>query len=194
MPPKSKLTESQWKDIIKRKLAGEQTRPLAREYGISDTAINKRVGLQCLQIKETANHIVAAERGLLEMPVSLQVQTMDYAAELRAMSSHMIEAARDSAATSKNMARVARVKSNMVVDNPVNDDDVELQGKLVKEIKEYQGAANLAYQIPMGLLQVNKENVPRLINVPEEDIPENTKKIIEMTDDELLSIATRRSS
>lgn len=175
MPPKSKLTDKQWHEIIKRKLAGEETRPLAREFGVSDTAIHKRVGLQCKQIKEAAECLVTAERKLSEIPVGLQIETLNYASGLRAMSGNMLESAIDSSATSKKLARMARVCMDKLKDDP-GEEDMEGHLLTLKAVDYMQTTANKANVIPMNLLLANKDNAGRLLDIPKSK--ENQEKTI----------------
>ena len=164
---KSKLTDAQWKEIISRVIAGEVIRELAKEFKISHTAINKRVGFQCKLVKQTAEQLVDAERKLSNMTASFQVETMNYASELRAMSSNMLGAGRASSATSKKLASMAE---QMAIKLQYRDDmtceEIENQLLLLKSVVALQNTANSANVIPASLLNINKATAEKLTELP----------------------------
>jgi len=194
MPPKSKLSDKQWQEIIKRKLGGEKTRPLAREYGITEGAIRQRVATQCTQIKETANQMLDVEAKFNSLPTSTQILTINYANELRAISSHMLKAGVDSSATSSKLASMARMMSvRLDYRDDMKAEEIEEQLLLLKSVAALQNTANTANIIPSSLLALNKDIAPKLINIPEGAFDAG-KKIVEMSDEELLSIASGSSA
>ena len=72
MARRSKLTEQQWNEILDRNLAGESIRSLAKEYGISAMAVQKKISLQAEKVKTVANQVVITEKAVSDLPVSLQ--------------------------------------------------------------------------------------------------------------------------
>jgi hypothetical protein len=147
----SKLTPKQWNEIEKRILGGEAVRKLAREYGISDTAINKRLSLQTKPVKKVANQLAAAELAMESLPVCLQVKVRTLADEMKDISTHLAGAARFGAMTSHKMAIIANAEAEKV--------DVEAPDKSIQQtenIARYTALANEAAKTGLNLLAANK--------------------------------------
>ncbi len=147
----SKLTPKQWGDIEKRVLGGEPVRKLAREYGLSDTAINKRLSLQTKPVKRVANQLAAAELAMESLPVGLQVKVRNLADELKDISTHLAGAARFGAMTSHKLAIIANSEAEKV-------DDSEPM-KTVEQLRNVGALTNLANEAAktgLTLLAANK--------------------------------------
>lgn len=154
MGRKSLLTETQWAELQKRLLNGEGGRVLAREYGISEAAIRKRLGAQCAQIKTVANQVVAADAAFKSLPIGAQTFAASLIDELKAISTHLAGAARFGAATSRRLAGIANAQVDKIDDtNPMDSQDV-LQG-----ISALTKMSNEASVIGLGLLAANKEMI-----------------------------------
>ena len=175
MPPKSKLTDAQWLDVFRRSLKGESTRDIAKDYGVSNTTIHNRVSLQCKDVKDVANSILATECKVSRLSPTLQIEAINYAHELKEMSSNMLGAGRASSATSKKLAAMAEqmaikleYRDNMTVE------EIETQLILLKSVVALQSTANSANVIPASLLAMNKAAAEKIIPTPdpeESDIP-----------------------
>lgn len=168
----SALTEKQWAEIQSRILAGEPVRVLAREYGVSDTALHKRLSLQVKLIKDVAQHVVAADAMFAALPVSLQVPTRSLIEDLKGISLHLAGAAKFGAATSHRLAGIANAQVAKIDDsNPMESQEV-LQG-----ISALTKMANEAGAMGMGLIAANKDTAKRMA---ESDAPGITliKRII----------------
>lgn len=164
MGRKSKLTESQWEEIKRRLLEGESGRSLADEYGVSETAIRKRVSSQVSEIKSVANQLASAQTALSKLPVSSQISAQTLAQRLVSISNHLASAADYGAATAHRLAGIAHNKIAEIDDaDPTGAKSVEA----LKGVAVLTKLANDASHIPMNLLAANKETVKSL-NEPED--------------------------
>lgn len=82
MRRRSKPTEQQWAEAERRVLGGESWRAVADGYGISETALRKRISPQVEQIKTVANQLVATEIALESLPISSQINAVNMATKL----------------------------------------------------------------------------------------------------------------
>ena len=154
MGRKSALTEKQWAAIEKRILEGEAVRALAREFDISEAAIRKRLGARTNDIKVVANQLVVAETAFSKLPISAQIGARTLADRLKAISMNLASAAEYGAATAHRLTGIAHAKVQEI-------DDADPFGKesaaALVGVTALTNLANLAAEIPMGLLKANKE-------------------------------------
>lgn len=158
MGRKSKLTDQQWADILRRiAVDGEAVRPIAREYGLTEAAIRKRLGAQSTQVKTVANQIVSAERALSALPISSQITAVNLASKLRAISDNLAAAAMHGAATAHRLNALANSEVAKV-------DDADPLGSLeaLKGVGVLSRLANESASVALNLLAANKETVVRL--------------------------------
>lgn len=156
MGRKSALTDKQWAEIQKRLLNGEAGRVLAREFGIAESAIRKRLGAQAKQIKTVALQVVAADEAFKSLPIGAQISARTLIDDLKAISTHLAGAGKFGAATAHRLAGIANAQVDKIDDaNPMESQEV-LQG-----ISALTKMSNEASQIPMGLLAANKEMINR---------------------------------
>ena len=148
----SKLTESQWETIERRLTMGESVRSLAKEYGVSPSAVSVRVSKHSAEIKDVAHQIVATEARLKALPVSAQVSAQTLANELREISANLATAANYSSRTSAKMARVANAQAERMSD----DEPDEGTAKTVMILTR---VANDAASIGLDLIAANKDTM-----------------------------------
>lgn len=149
----SKLTDAQWEQVGKRLLAGESTSALAREFGVSKTAISVRFSKRNETIKIVANQIVETERALSKLNVSEQMAARSLADSLKDISEHLAGAARYGAMTAHRLAGIAAQQVEKV-------DDAEPLTKSMQQLLGVQALtkmANGASEIGLNLLRANKE-------------------------------------
>lgn len=159
----SKLTESQWEELKARLSRGEKAADLAREYGVSKTAISARVSKRVETVKAVANQLVSAEDALRSLPVSEQVLALNLADELRAISMHAASAAKFGMATAHRLAAIAHGLVARI-------DDAEPMAS-VHELKAIAGlteVSNKAATIGLNLLAANKD---MLVAGAQPDVP-----------------------
>lgn len=164
----SKLTEKQWKEFERRHLAGEKLRPLAREFGISESAARERVSAQSKAIKSIANQIVETEQKLAALPITAQIHAKALADQLRSISSHLASAANYGAMTAHRIAGIVHSKIDQIDDfNPTGDDD---SMTALKQIAGLTRIANESADIGLNLLRANKETVDSINREAEEPL------------------------
>lgn len=152
----SKLTDRQWESIGKRLLAGESTSALAREFGVSKATISERFSERLGNVKDAANHIVAAEVALSKLNVSEQIAARSLADDLKAISMHLAGAARYGASTAHRLSGIANARAEQIDDASQFTED---GFKAMAEVSALTKLANSAAEIPLGLLKANKEKV-----------------------------------
>lgn len=150
----SKLTEKQWREIESRHLAGEKIRPLAREFKVSEAAIRARVSAQTKQVKSVANQMIAAECALKALPVSAQINALNLADQLRAISSHLCGAASFGAMTAHRLSGIANQRADRI-DGSEATTDADMDN--LKMIAGLAKVANESAEIGLNLLKANKE-------------------------------------
>lgn len=146
-----KLTEKQWAEVERRYLAGEGIRPLAREFGVSEGAIRKRVNTQTKPMRAIANQLAKAEMAFEELPVSTQVKVRSLADRLKGISEHAASAAEYGMMTAHRLSQMAHAEIEKI-GSTAGDGG----GSTVKSVMVLTAAANEASKIGLNLLTANK--------------------------------------
>lgn len=155
----SKLTDKQWADAEQRHLKGESIRSIAKLYKVAESTIRDKVSARVSEIKAVANQIVAADAGLRALPVSAQVSAISLADELKAVSGHLLGAARFGASTAHRLAGIANSKVAEIDDAaPIGEESMQA----LKGIAVLTRMANESSEIGINLLRANKETVDDL--------------------------------
>ncbi len=164
----SKLSDRQWADVEKRLLAGEIPAALAKEYGVDRAAITRRFSQQLRNVKEVANQILQTSSALKALPVAQQVQAINLADELKAISGHLASSAKHGAMASSKLnsmmhAEVQRFQdgaqeSILKGESPLTTESIEN----LKGIGALSRLANSASEIGLNLLKANKEAIDDL--------------------------------
>jgi len=150
----SKLSDKQWDTIRKRMLEGEKPADLAREYGVSKTAISNRVSKRADAVRTVANQIVTAERALGELSVSEQLQAVSLASKLRSIS--------DSLATAADLGAKTAMRLNALANSEVakvDDADPLASIASLRSVGVLTKLANDSASIAVNLLAANKDRV-----------------------------------
>ena len=79
----SKLSPAQWAEVFQRHLSGEPMRALAREFGMAENAIRRRISTQCAQVRGVAFALAAARIELAALPVADQHRALRMSAALQ---------------------------------------------------------------------------------------------------------------
>lgn len=179
----SKLSIEQWAEVTRRLAEGEKATELAKAYGVSKTAISNRVSKRAETVKAVANQLVAAEHELRSLPVSEQILTLNLADKLRSISNHAASAAENGMMVAHRLTGISRMLVERI-------DDADPAGSMadLKAVAAMGRIANDAAHIGLNLLAANKGTIP--ISEP----PDASRKMREMTDDDLLAIASRGSA
>lgn len=155
----SKLSPDQWKEVERRALAGETIRALAREFGVDEAAIRRRVSPHTPQVRRIAEKLADAQSELATLPVVQQYAALSLADELRQISTHLAGAARFGSATAHRLAGVAHAKVQEMDDaNPLSSESMEA----LKNVAALTKMANEAGALGMSLIAANKDRVNRL--------------------------------
>jgi hypothetical protein len=150
----SKLSEAKWEQIKKRLLAGEKAADLAREFGVSKSAISSRVSKRIETVREVAHKIVETESAIRELSIADQISAVSLADQLRAISGHLAGAANFGAATAHRLSGIAHAKVQEIDDAaPLNAESIES----LKGVSVLTEMANKASVIGLNLLSANKE-------------------------------------
>lgn len=154
MPRKSNLTDRQWDKLHKRLLAGEKAAQLAREFGVSKSAISARFSKRMENVKATASLIAAADEALEKLNLQEQVNAFSLADELRSISKHLAGAGRNGAMTAHRLAGLARFQAEKV-----DEIDPSKSSEALQNIAILTKLSNESAQTGLGLLAANKEFV-----------------------------------
>lgn len=161
MGRRSKLTEKQWHEMERRKLAGEKDGVLAKEFKISVSAIRFRFFDAHKNAKAVAHQLVSADMALRALPISAQITALNIADELRAVSMHLVGAAKYGSATAHRLAGIANAQVAKVDDaDPMKSQEV-LQG-----ISALTKMSNEASSIGLNLLAANRDRMKALDEMP----------------------------
>lgn len=150
----SKLTESQWEEVKRRRLNGETYDSLAREFKISKQAIIKKLGERIVTVKAVANQLVSALDNIGKLPAVDQLSALTLADELRAISTHAAGAAKFGMSTAHRLAGIA----NGLVQR-IDDADPASSMEDLKAVAAMGRIANDAAHIGLSLLAANKGKV-----------------------------------
>lgn len=174
MGRKSALTPEQWAEIDRRiLLEGESVFKLAKEFGVNESSIRRKVKPNKAEkaeqahshpeIRAMAERKVAADsevekvaRQIAQLPVATQRVVTDLAARLSNISGHLAGAAEFGAATAHRLAGIAHAKVQEIDDAaPLNDESVAA----LKGVAVLTKMANEASTIGVNLLAANKDRV-----------------------------------
>lgn len=173
----SKLTPDQWAEIQRRASEGEGARALAKEFGVDEAAIRRRVSPQTPRIKEVAAKLAEAQTALAELPVRQQYTAISLAEKLRNISTSLAAAAELGAATSHRLNALANTEVAKVDDaKPLESlDSLRSVGVLTK-------LANDSASIALNLLAANKEAVQKLNTLQPEEKPTPVRERMTLAD------------
>lgn len=168
---KKKITEAQWDEILNRQLSGESMRSIAKDYGITEGAIRKKIGTHSKQIKSVANQIVKVERTFEALPFGTQIKVRTLADKLKAISNHMAGAAEYGAATAHRLSQIANAQVEKI--DAVNPEQSMTE---LRTIASMQDTANKAAMIASGLIKEYGSDPVR--DIEEEPVRKMTKQEI----------------
>lgn len=148
----SNLSEEKWNELLRRLTAGEKAADLAREYGVSKSAVSKRVAKPAENVKAVVNQMLAAELALKTLPVSQRIIAVDLIDELRQLSMSTVQVAALGMRTAHRLAAIANEEVQKVGDadplkSAVSMKTVEWLGEIVRTHAS----------VGLNLLAANKE-------------------------------------
>ena len=124
MGRKSKLTDEQWQEVLRRKLRGETYRALAKEFGVGEATIRGGISAHAREIKGAAEQMVSVSRKVESMPISAQAEVITLAQFLRQGEQYLASAGMRGARVAERLNTVAERQMEKVdLDNPGNHKD-----------------------------------------------------------------------
>lgn len=160
----SKLTPAQWAEVERRAAAGEGARKLAKEFGIDEAAIRRRVSPQTPQVRSVAAKLAEAQTELATLPLRQQHLAVSLAETLVGISRDYASAAAISTKTGLRMHALANSEAQKVDDaDPLSSGSLDA----LKGIAALTKLGNEALVPASNLLAANKETVQKL-NSPQE--------------------------
>ena len=155
----SKLTPMQWETVYSRLMKGEKAADLAREYGMTKGRISQQFAQRCATVRETAEKLAQVELEVGRMTLTDQIMTRTLADELRAVSNHLVSAAKYGAQVAHRLSGIAASQADLVDDGDPSKSTKELQN-----IAVLQKIANSSAEVGLKLLGANRE-------LPEDEPP-----------------------
>lgn len=178
-----RLTPQEWVDLERASLGGESNVDLAAKYGISESAIRKRLGSsKDMKVEKAAQKIVEMRQELELLPPALQIRAYSIADALVQISRNLTLSAELGAKTAHRLSSIANTQAASI------DDDAPDPDKL-KMIHGLTETANKAAFQPLELIKAAKGSV--MDNTQEEVATIDPQKISSGAMHELL--AARRS-
>lgn len=154
MGRKSALTEKQWSDIERRMLDGASVRGLATEYGIAESAIRKKLSARTKDVKTVANQLATAEVAFSKLPISAQISARSMTDRLKGMMMSLTSAGESAAGVAQYATHLANVTIQKVDES---DPFSETSVQAIKGANALMAMANVAAEIPMGLIRAAKD-------------------------------------
>ena len=153
----SKLSPAQWAEVERRVAEGEAIRPLAKEFGVDEAAIRRRVSPQTPQVRRVAAKIAETQAELAALPVAHQHLAVSLADKLRNISQSLASAAELGAKTAHRLQALANSEVAKVDDaEPLQSlDNLRGVGVLTKLANESAATA-------LNLLSANRETVQKI--------------------------------
>ncbi|HET8688146.1 MAG TPA: hypothetical protein VFM18_16040 [Methanosarcina sp.] len=162
----SALSPKKWEELIKRvpPLGTESIRSVAKEYGISEGAIRKRVNTHEKPILNLANQIAATETEFEKLPFSTQVKVRNLADEIKGMQFDLASAGKLNAQTAKMFSQAAHDATSRIMFKAMSDDGetisperlAECGEELLPVMKSLQ-IANEAGKIPLKIAEISSK-------------------------------------
>lgn len=189
----SKLTPEQWADIERRMSGGEKAADLAREHGVSQSQITRRVTQVSQVVRNVAVKVAEAQTALAALPAAQQYNALSLADKLRSISHSMAAGAELGA---KNFHRLSALANNEL--QKVDDANVTSSEGALKVVAVLTKMANDAAATPVNLLAANKDRIVKLEEAEVVEGAPQTSGVLAvpgmMADTEAWSAATRSAS
>ncbi len=174
MGRKSALTEAQWAEIIRRNLNGESIRSLAKEFGLSESAVREKISAQAKKIKNAGNQIVAAKRAVNELPFAAQIAAHTYAEKIMAMQDLSADVAINGLTVAKRIGDSLTKKLETAKDKDLMTD------KALSQLAKSGTVINIHSRPAFDAMEIerkksdkalsNEERTIHLVNAPPDDI------------------------
>ncbi len=169
----SKLSPAQWREVERRSAEGEGARALAKEFGVDEAAIRRRVNPQTPQVRKVAAKLAEVQTELAALPLAQQYNAISLADKLRNISVSLAAGAELQAANFHRLSSLAQTELAKV-----DDADPMASADKLKSSMVLTTAANDAAKSPIALIAANKETVTKINNdQPADALPPERPKI-----------------
>lgn len=129
---------------------------MAREFGVSKSAISARISERTTAVKAAAALIVETDEVLQSLTITERISAHTLADKLKSISGHLAGAAEFGAATAHRLSGIAHGKVQQIDDaEPLNEASMES----LRGVALLTKMANDASDIGINLLKANKETV-----------------------------------
>lgn len=174
------LSEKEWADVIKRvpPLGKESIRSVAKEKGIAEGTIRRRVNTHEKPIAALANQIARVESEFERLPLKTQVKVRTLADELKGISEHLAWAAHNGAMTAHRLSQIANAQAQKLDDSGSLEENAEA----LKLVMAMTKGANDSAQIGLNILAANKETVIQINKAAEPDAQPRSRADFYATD------------
>lgn len=159
----SKLTPEQWAEVERRASEGEVIRALAKEFGVDEAAIRRKVNPQTPQVRKMAERLAEVQTELAALPLRQQHLAVNLAEKLRNISTSLACAAELGAKTSHRLQALANSQVAKVDDA----DPMKSLGEL-RDVGVLTKLANDSAAIALNLLSANREAVQKMNSTDDE--------------------------
>lgn len=174
----SKLTPDQWAEVERRALEGaESLRAIAKEFGIDEAAIRRRVNPQTPQVRRVAEKLADAHTELAALPRPQQYMAVSLADKLRNISTSLAAAAELGAATAHRLSALANSEVTKV-----DDADPLASAENLRGVHALTKLANDSASIALNLIAANKDTVTRINAGDQEDKPAPVRERLSLAD------------
>lgn len=153
----SKLSPEQWLEIERRLAAGESSAALAREFGVHQSQVTRRVSQVSQVVRNVARQVAEAQTALAALPVPQQYAAVSLADKLRNISDNLAAAAQYGAQTAHRLSALANSEVAKV-----DDADPLVSVENLKGVAALTKLANDSASIALNLLSANKEQIQKL--------------------------------
>lgn len=151
---KSKLREFQWEEIKRKHIVDKvPMSKLAKEYGISETALQERISGEAKEIVAVAKEKAELEAKISGMPISGQGLVNMVFENLRAAAINLSSAAANGASTAARVSRLANLQTEKLDEAA----DFQKNEPILRDIAAMTQVANEAARVPLAIMVANKE-------------------------------------
>lgn len=169
----SKLTPEQWADIERRLSAGESAASLAREHGINQSQITRRVTQVSQTIRNVAIQVAEAQTALATLPAAQQYTALTMADEIRGLQQDVLAATRLGAKSGLRLHAIANSELQKV-----DDANPQASQETLRGVAVLTKMANESMTPALTLLAANKETVKRLDDETAETVVQRVERVI----------------
>lgn len=155
----SKLSPEQWSDIERRMAAGESPTKLAKEYGVHQTQITRRVSQVSQVVRNVAKQVAEAQNALAELPPAQQYNALSLAEKFRGITMSLASGAELGAKSYHRLNAIANGELQKVDDSNVLSEESIASLKTVSVLTK---VANDCATGAFNLMAASKDTVKRL--------------------------------